>query len=63
MRKSMRNASYHMERRASKKDNVEGMEAQSKSNEKIGHCQKWMKKTEQPDMNEGIKNEESLIFY
>jgi hypothetical protein len=61
----MRNASYNMERRENetwKKDNVERMEAQRTSTEKLGHSQKWMKKTEQLDMNEGIKNEASLIF-
>jgi hypothetical protein len=54
----MRSASYNMERRAHetwKEDNVERMEAQSTSTEKLGHSQKWMKKTEQPDMNEGKK--------
>ena len=45
-----------------KKDNVERMEAQRTSTEKLGHSQKWMKKTEQPDMNEGIKNQESFTL-
>jgi hypothetical protein len=40
-----------------KEENVERMEAQSTSIEKSGHSQKWMQKTEQPDMNEGIKNQ------
>jgi hypothetical protein len=61
----MRSASYSMERRAHvtwKEDNVERMEAQSTSTKKSGHSQKWMKKTEQPDMNEGIKNQESFTL-
>jgi hypothetical protein len=46
----MRIDSYNMERRAHetrKKDNVENGEAQRSSSEKLGHSQKWMKKTEQ----------------
>jgi hypothetical protein len=53
----MRSVSYSMETRAHitwKEDNVERMEAQSTSIEKPGHSQKWMKKTEQQDMNEDI---------
>jgi hypothetical protein len=61
----MRKDSYNMERRYNetwKKYDVERMESKRKSIEKLGHSQKWMKKTEQLDMNEGIKNEASLIF-
>ena len=53
-----------MERREWKKENVERMEAQRESVEKKRHSQKWMKKTEQLDKNEGIKNgfhKESLM--
>jgi len=63
----MRKASYNMERRENqtwKKDNVERMEAQRTSTEKLRHSQKWIKKTKHLDMNEGIKNgchEASLI--
>jgi hypothetical protein len=56
----MRSASYSMERRTHvtwKEDNVERMESHS-----TRHSQKWMKKTEQPDMNEEIKNQESFTF-
>jgi hypothetical protein len=55
-----------MEKRAHitwKEYNVERMEAQSTSIEKSGHSQKWRKKTEQRDMNEGIKNKESFTLY
>jgi hypothetical protein len=53
-RQSMRSASYSMTRRTHetrKEDNIEKMEAQSSSSEKLGHLQKWMKKTEQPEQN------------
>jgi hypothetical protein len=46
-RKSMRNDSYNMEIRENetwKKDNVEIMEAQRTSTEKLGHSHKWMKR-------------------
>jgi uncharacterized NAD(P)/FAD-binding protein YdhS len=61
----MMNTSYYMERReneAWRKEKVERMEAQKTSVEKPGHFQKWLKKTEQQDMNEGMQNEESLTF-
>jgi hypothetical protein len=61
----MRNASYNMERRAHetrKEDNVEKMEARSSSSEKLGHSQKWMKKTEQPEQNGSHEESLSLTF-
>jgi hypothetical protein len=61
----MRSASHSMERRAHvtwKEDNVERMKARKINVEKPRHFLKWMKKTEQQDMNEGTKNEESLTF-
>jgi hypothetical protein len=54
-----------MERRAHetrKEDNVENMEAQSSSYEKLGHFQKWMKKTEQPEQN-GIHEASSRLTF
>jgi hypothetical protein len=64
-RQSMRSASYSMTRRtheARKEDNFENMEAQSSSSEKLGHLQKWMKKTEQPEQNGSHEASSSLIF-
>jgi hypothetical protein len=64
-RQSMRSTSYYMARRGNeawKKDNVERMEAHKTSVEKPRDFQKWMKKIEHQDMNEGIQNEESLTF-
>jgi hypothetical protein len=64
-RQSMMSASYSMARRAHvtwKEENVERMEAQSTSKNKSRHSHKWMKNTEQPDMNEGIKNQESFTL-
>jgi hypothetical protein len=48
----MRSVSYSMTRRtheSRKEDNVGKMEAQSSSSEKLGHLQKWVKKTEQSE--------------
>jgi hypothetical protein len=36
------------------------MEAQSSSSEKLGHLQKWVKKTEQPEQNGSLKGSSSL---
>jgi hypothetical protein len=50
----MRSVSYSMTRRtheARREDNFEKMEAQSLSYEKLGHLQKWVKKTEQSEQN------------
>jgi hypothetical protein len=62
----MRSASYNMEIRSHvtwKEDNVERMEAQNTSTEKPQDTlQKWMKKTEQQDMNEDIGMSKSLQF-
>jgi len=61
----MMSASYSMERRENvtwKEENVERMEAQSTSKNKSRHSHKWMKNTEQPDMNEGIKNQERFTL-
>jgi hypothetical protein len=61
----MRSASYSMEIIENvtwKEDNFERMEAQSTSIEKSRHSQKWMKKNEQLDMNEGIKNQERFTL-
>jgi len=54
----MKNASYEMTRRAWKKDNVKMMEVERTSTQRTRHSQKWMKKNEQLDMNEGIRNQE-----
>jgi hypothetical protein len=45
---SMRSASYSMSIRKQKEDDIEKMESQNSSYEKLGHLQKWMKKTNQP---------------
>jgi hypothetical protein len=47
---------------ARKEDNFENMEAQSSSSEKLGHLQKWVKKTEQPEQNGSHEASSSLIF-
>jgi hypothetical protein len=62
----MRNGSYNMKKRENetwKTYNIERMEAQRTSTEKPRHFQKWMKRTEQLDMNENIKNETCSIFF
>jgi hypothetical protein len=62
-RQSMRSVSYSMTRRtheARREDNVENMEAQSLSSEKLGHLQKWVKKTEQSEQNGSPKESSSL---
>jgi hypothetical protein len=62
-RQSMRSVSYSMTRRtheARKEDNVGNMEAQSSSSEKMGHLQKWVKKTEQSEQN-GIPKASSSL--
>jgi hypothetical protein len=59
----MRSISYSMTRRtheARREDNFENMEAQSLSYEKIGHLQKWVKKTEQSEHNGSPKESSSL---
>ena len=60
----MRSASYNMERRAHetwKEYNVEKMEYQSTSSEKMGHSHKWMKKTKQLGQN-GIHESSSILI-
>jgi hypothetical protein len=62
-RQSMRSVSYSMTRRtheARREDNVGNMEAQSSSSEKLGHLQKWVKKTEQSEQNGSPKASSSL---
>jgi hypothetical protein len=47
----MRSASYSMIKithEYRKEENVENMEAHSSSFEKLGHLQKWVKKTKKP---------------
>jgi hypothetical protein len=39
------------------------MDVERTSTQRTWHSQKWMKKTEQPDMNEGTKNKESFTFF
>ena len=55
-----------MARRAWNKYNVERMEAQRKNVDNLRHSQKWIRRTKQPNMDEGIKNgfhEESLSIF
>jgi hypothetical protein len=55
--------SYSMARRtheARREDNVEKMEAQSLSSKKLGHLQKWVKKTEQSEHNNILKGSSIL---
>jgi hypothetical protein len=47
---------------ARREDNVGKMEAQSSSFEKLGHLQKWVKKTEQSEQN-GSPKEISILTY
>jgi hypothetical protein len=61
----MRSASYIMKIRKNKdrkEDNVENMEAQSSSSEKLGHLQKWVKKTEKPEQKGSHEAISSLKF-
>jgi hypothetical protein len=61
----MKSVSYRMKRRKHedmKEDNVENMEAQSSSYEKLGHLQKWMKKIEQLEQNGSYEARSSLTF-
>jgi hypothetical protein len=59
----MMRTSYSMTRRrheVRKEDIFEKMEAQSSSSEKLGHLQKWVKKTEQSEQNGSLKGSSSL---
>jgi hypothetical protein len=61
----MRSDSYSIARRTHetrKEDNIEKMEAQRSSFEKLGHLHKWMKKTEQLEQNGIHEARSSLIF-
>jgi hypothetical protein len=46
-----------------KEEDVERMEAQSTSTEKLGHFQKCMKKTKPPEKNGGHEATSSLTFF
>jgi hypothetical protein len=62
-RQYMMRTSYRMKRRAhdsTREDNVGNMEAQSSSSEKLGHLQKWVKKTKQSEQNDIPKESSSL---
>jgi hypothetical protein len=62
----MRSASYRMTRRthkARKEEKFQNMEAQSSSSEKLGHLQKWVKKTEQPKQDDNHETSSRLIFF
>jgi hypothetical protein len=62
----MKSASYSMTRRtheSRKEDNVENMEAQSSSSEKLRHLQKWVKKDEQLEQNGSHEASSSLTFF
>jgi hypothetical protein len=55
--------SYSMTRRkheARREDNVGKMKARSSCSEKLGHLQKWVKKTEQSEQNGSPKARSSL---
>jgi hypothetical protein len=59
----MRN-SYSMTRRrheVRKEEIFEKMEAQISSLDKLGHLQKWVKKTEQSEQNVSLKGSSSLL--
>jgi hypothetical protein len=43
-----------------KEDNLENMEAQSSSYEKLGHLQKWVNKTKQLEQNGNLKGSSGL---
>jgi hypothetical protein len=62
-RMSMMRNSYNMTRRrheVRKEDIFENMESQSSIYEKMGHLQKWVKKTEKSKQNESLK-ESSIL--
>jgi hypothetical protein len=62
-RQSMRSVSYIITRRtheARREENIGNMEAQRSSSEKLGHLQKWVKKTGQLEKNEIPKASSSL---
>jgi acetoin utilization deacetylase AcuC-like enzyme len=64
-RHSMRSASYRMTIRtheSRKEENFENMEAHSSSSKKLGHLQKWVKKTKQLEQNGSHEASSSLIF-
>jgi hypothetical protein len=61
----MRSASYSMKRRmheSRKEDNIENMESQSSSYEKLGHLHKWVKKTEQIEQQDNHETSSTLTF-
>jgi hypothetical protein len=62
-RKSMMRTSHSMARRRNevRKGNIfEKMDTQSSSSEEKGHLQKWVKKTEQSDQNERMKESSNV---
>jgi hypothetical protein len=64
-RNSMMRTSYSMTRRrheVRKEDIFENMEAQSSSSKKLGHIQKWVKKTKQSENNGILKGSSSLSY-
>jgi hypothetical protein len=59
----MMRTSHSMARRwneVRKGDIFEKMDIQSSSSEEKGHLQKWVKKTEQPDQNERLKENSNV---
>jgi hypothetical protein len=64
-RMSMMRTSHNMARRRNevrKGDIFENMDAQSSSSEEKGHLQKWVKKMEQPELDERLKGSSSKSY-
>jgi hypothetical protein len=61
----MMRTSHSMARRRNevrKGDIFENMDTRSSNSEEKGHLQKWVKKTEQPDQNERLKESSNVPF-
>jgi hypothetical protein len=61
----MMRTSHSMARRRNeviKGDIFENMDTQSSSSEEKGHLHKWVKKTEQPNQNERLKESSKVSF-